>query len=382
VQIVVNTRLLLRNRLDGMGWFAYQALKRITTDNPSTHFVFLFDRPYDESFIFSGNITPIVLGPPARHPVLYYLWFQHSVKGLLNRMKPDLFLSPDGFLALGAKCRQLPVIHDINFVRYPKDSKWLTSRYYNYYFPKFAHAATRIATVSEFSKKEIADAFRLDRNKIDVVYNGIHPFFRPLDEFTQQNTRKKFSYGKPYFLFVGSMHPRKNLVTLIKAFSMFKEQSKADTKLLLAGPGFWGMKDIHQAIEHSSSKNDIICTERLSDEELALVTGSALALTYVPYYEGFGIPLVEAMQAGVPVLAGNRSSLPEICGDAALLVDPMNAEEIKNGMTKLYSDPELRAQMVAKGHMQREKFSWDRTASLLWESMQKSMVKTERRKHF
>src|SRR5690606_17933001 len=110
--------------LDGMGWFSYQTLKRITRPHPDVHFVFLFDRPFNEQFLFSENITPLVLSPQARHPLLYYTWFQHSVKNLLNRMRPDLFLSPDGFLSLGAKCRQLPVIHDINFHHHPKDSRW------------------------------------------------------------------------------------------------------------------------------------------------------------------------------------------------------------------------------------------------------------------
>jgi glycosyltransferase involved in cell wall biosynthesis len=373
VQIVVNTRLLLKDRLDGMGWFTYQTLKRITTKNPDVHFVFLFDRPYDESFIFSDNITPIVLSPQARHPLLYYIWFQIQVKNLLNRMKPDLFLSPDGFLSLGAKCKQLAVIHDINFLHHPSDSKWLTGKYYNYFFPRFAKSATRIATVSEYSKADIAKSYRIPPARIDVVYNGIHEFFKPLDELQKQQTRKKFSYDKEYFLFVGSLHPRKNIGTLIKAFTLFKEDSRSDMKLLLAGPGFWGMRAIQKAVESSAAKQDIIFTERLSNEELALVTGAATALTFVPYYEGFGIPLVEAMQAEVPIIAGNVTSLPEIAGDAAILVDPHNAVEIKNAMVRLSQDKQFGRELVEKGKKQKEKFSWDNSAALLWESIQKAI---------
>jgi glycosyltransferase involved in cell wall biosynthesis len=369
---------LLRNRLDGMGWFAVQTLQRITKKNPAVHFTFLFDRPFDDEFIFSSNVTPVVIGPQARHPVLYYLWFQLSVKSLLQRMKPDLFLSPDGFLSLGAGCRQLPVIHDINFVRHPKDTRWLTSKYYNHYFPKFAKAATRIATVSEFSRKEITDAYRIPPEKIDVVYNGIHSFFRPLDDFSKENVRRKFSYGKPYFLFVGSMHPRKNLVRLIRAFDRFKSDSESDVKLLLAGPGFWGMKDLHQAVESAKHKADVICTERLDDDELARVTAAALALAYVPYYEGFGIPLVEAMQAEIPILAGNRASLPEIAGDAAIYADPFNVEEISKAMRRLSEDEGLRRSLVEKGKVQREKYSWDKTASLLWDSVTRSIAAGDR----
>lgn len=373
MQIVVNTRLLLKDRLEGIGWFSYQTLRRITVNNPDVHFVFLFDRQYDESFLFSDNITPLVVSPQARHPFLYYAWLQYSVKGILNRMKPDLFLSPDGFLSLGALCKQLPVIHDINFLHYPADSKWLTAKYYNHYFPKFAKAANRIATVSEFSKQEISEHYQINPEKIDVVYNGIHSFFRPLDERTKQNTREKFSYGKNYFVSIGSLHPRKNIPALIQAFAQFKKESLSDLKLVLAGPGFWGLSDIHKALEESGIKDEIIFTGRLKDEDLALVLGSALALTFVPYYEGFGIPLVEAMEAEVPIITSNVTSLPEIAGEAALLVNPKETTDIKNAMLRVYKEENTRNDLVEKGRIQKQKFSWDKSADLLWESVRKTI---------
>ena len=373
MQIVVNTRLLLRNRLEGIGWFASQTLSRITRNNPNTHFVFLFDRSYDEEFIFSDNVTPMVLAPQARHPFLYYAWFQFSVKGLLNRMKPDLFLSPDGFLSLGARCPQLPVIHDINFVKHSKDLKWLTARYYNYYFPKFAAEATRIATVSEFSKEAISSHYHIAASKIDVVYNGINSFFKPLDAATQQQTRQKFSDGKEYFVYVGSLHPRKNIPTLVKAFALFKKESGSAHKLLLAGPAFWGLTDIHKVIDDSGLRDEIIFTGRLGDDDLALVLGSATALTFIPYYEGFGIPLIEAMQAGIPIITSNVTSLPEVAGNAALLVNPFDMSEIKDAMLRLTRDEALRKALIEKGHIQKQNFSWDKSAGLLWNSMLKAM---------
>jgi len=373
VQIVVNTRLLLKNRLEGMGWFTYQTLKQITTKNSDVHFVFLFDRDFDEEFIFSDNITPIVLSPQARHPILYYAWFQHSVKGLLNKMQPDLFLSPDGFLALGAKCKQLPVIHDINFLHHPQDSKWLTAKYYNYYFPKFAKEATRIATVSEYSKQDIAKNYEIKEDKIDVVYNGINSFFKPLDELIKQQTKLKYSAGKNYFVNVGSLHPRKNISNLIRAFYLFKKESNSDLKLILAGPHYWGVSEINKVITETNLKDDVIFTGRLSDEELNIVLGSALALTFVPYYEGFGIPLIEAMQAQVPIITSNVTSLPEIAGDAALLVNPFEVAEIKNAMLQLYQKPELRQSLINKGNFQKQNFSWEKSADLLWQSILKTV---------
>ncbi len=374
MQIVVNTRLLIKNRLDGIGWFSKQTLQRLTQKHPEVHFVFLFDRAFDEEFIFSDNITPLVVSPQARHPFLYYTWLQFGVKPLLNRLNPDLFLSPDGFLTLGTKCKQLPVIHDINFLHHPKDSKWLTAKYYNHFFPKFARAATRIATVSEYSKNDIARSYQIDPSKIDVVYNGINEFFNVLDENTRTETKKRFSYGCDYFIFVGSLHPRKNIGNLIKAFALFKKESGSEMKLMLAGPGFWGLGPIRKTIEESGLQNEIIFTERLNNADIALVLGSATAMTFVPYYEGFGIPLLEAMEAGVPVISGNLTSLPEVAGDAALLVNPFAVDEIKNAMFKLSTDPQLRQDLISKGLKRKEEFSWDRSADLLWQSILKTLA--------
>jgi glycosyltransferase involved in cell wall biosynthesis len=373
VQIAVNTRLLLKNRLEGIGWFSYQTLKRITQANKDVHFVFIFDREFDEEFLFSDNITPMIVGPQARHPFLYYAWLEFGVKNSLNSLKPDLFLSPDGFLSLGAKCKQLPVIHDLNFLHNPKDTRPLTRKYYNYFFPRFAKTATRIATVSEFSKTDIAENYKIDPDKIDVVYNGINASFKPVDNVVKQQTKQRFSKGKDYFLFVGSLHPRKNIGRLVQAFDEFKKESHSDMKLLLAGPHFWGLKDIYQTIESTSCKDDVIFTNRLSNEDLADVMASAFALTFVPYFEGFGIPLVEAMQSEIPIITSNVTSLPEIAGEAALLINPYEINEIKNAMMKLYQDASLREKLVETGKKQKDNFSWDRSADLLWKSVEKCL---------
>ncbi len=373
MQIVVNTRLLLPNKLDGIGWFSYQTLKRITTNNPDVHFVFLFDRDYDDEFIFSDNITPLVIGPQARHPFLYYMWFHYTVKNVLNKLKPDLFLSPDGFLALGAKCKQLPVIHDINFLHNPKDLKPLTSKYYNYYFPKYAKLASRIATVSEYSKQDIAKNYLIDASKIDVVYNGINDGFKALTDTEKQTTQEKYSQGKPYFLFVGSQSPRKNLNRLIAAFDAFKKQTESDYKLLLVGAVYTSEGDVKKAIDKSQFKNDIIFAGRQPQEELEKIMASAFALTFVPYFEGFGIPLVEAMQCEIPIICSNTTSMPEIVNDSALLVNPFEVTEITDAMVKLFRDKTIQHQLVEKGIIRKQQFSWDKTANLLWQSIEKTI---------
>ncbi len=373
MQIVVNTRLLIQNKLDGIGWFSNQTLKRITKNNPDVHFVFLFDRDYHDEFIFSDNVTPLVLGPQARHPFLYYAWFHVSVKNLLNRMKPDLFLSPDGFLSPGAKCKQLPVIHDINFLHNPKDLKPLTSKYYNHFFPKYAQLATRIATVSEYSKADISKHYHISSDKIDVVYNGINEGFKPLSAIEQQKTRDKFSKGKPFFLFVGSQSPRKNLNRLIASFDLFKEQTQSDYKLVLVGAVYSNEGDVKRVIDKSKFKEDIIFTGRQPQEELEKIMASAFALAFVPYFEGFGIPLVEAMQCETPLICSNTTSMPEISGDAALLVNPFEVNDIAKAMVELYHNDALRLRLIENGKNRKDHFSWDKSANLLWSSITKCL---------
>src|SRR6056297_1014646 len=144
MRIAVNVRLLLKDKLEGIGWFTYENLKRITQAHPEHEFIFIFDRPYDKSFIFSNNIKPIVVSPPTRHPLLIMTWFELQIPRILKKYKADVFLSPDGFLSLQTEIPQIGVIHDINFAHRPQDIPGAFRKYYNYYFPRFAKKATRL----------------------------------------------------------------------------------------------------------------------------------------------------------------------------------------------------------------------------------------------
>ncbi len=369
--IVVNTRLLVHNKLDGIGRFGYESLIRITQNHPEAHFVFLFDRKVHEDFIFSENITPVKLLPPARRPWLWNLWFNISVKGVLRDLSPDLFLSIDGYLPLNVKTPCLPVIHDLNFEHYPKDMPARYARWYRKKFPLFAKQAARIATVSEFSKNDIAEKYQIDKNKIDVVYNGAASGFVPLAEEQQNEVRLKYAKGEHYFLYIGALHPRKNLERLVRAFGAFKRKTNSTTKLVIAGGGYWKYEGLRMAVYELPEKEEIIFLGRLSEEELHAITASARALTYVPYFEGFGIPIVEAMSCDVPVITSNITSMPEVAGEAALYIDPFSEESISSAMILIDKDESLRQTLISKARLQREKFSWDKTANALWDSMMK-----------
>lgn len=371
MKIAVNTRLLLKDRLEGIGWFSYETLKRITQQHPEHEFIFIFDRSYNEEFIFADNITPVVASPQARHPFLWYLWFERAVPKILKKYNADLFLSPDGFLSLATDVKSIAVIHDINFHHRPKDLPPITGNYYNHYFPKFAEKAERIATVSEYSKQDICKSYSINPEKVDVVYNGANPMYTPLKAEEKKATKEIYTDGKDYFLFVGALHPRKNVGNLLKAFDEYKKSSSSDVKLVIVGDVMFKtkeLKDVHAKMQHNG---DVIFQGWLSPKELHHLLGSALALTFVPYFEGFGIPIVEAMYCDTPVITSNVTSMPEVCGDAALLVDPYSVDSIKEGMLKMAGDFNLRNSLIAKGKLQKQKFSWDITADNLWHCIEK-----------
>lgn len=375
MKIVVNTRLLIENKLDGIGWFSYETLKRITQKHPEHEFFFLFDRKYSNKFIFSDNITPIIINPPARHPFLWYIWFEYSVKKIIKKLNADLFLSPDGYLSLSSNIKQIPVIHDINFVHRPQDLPYLTRKYYNYFFPKYAKKAFKIATVSQYSKQDIENEYNTQKDKTKVVYNGCNEMYKPIPLNIQEQTKQQYSQGKNYFIFIGTLHPRKNIARLFKAFNKFKEKTNSDFKLVIVGTKMFLTEDIETAYKNSNYKDDIIFTGRLSPEVLHHVLASAYAMTFVPLFEGFGIPLIEAMNCDVPVISSNTTSLPEVAGNSALFVDPFKIEEISDAMVKITTDKDLRLSLIKKGRIRKDAFSWDKTADKLWNIIESSFLK-------
>ncbi len=371
MRIAVNTRLLLKGKLEGIGWFTFQTLKKIVLDHPEHEFVFFFDRPYDSSFIFASNVTPVVVHPQARHPVLFYLWFEWSIPFMLRKYKIDLFLSPDSYMSLSTKVPTCLVVHDLAFEHYPEHYVLSHRLYWRHYSPLFARKATRIATVSTFSKEDISNRYGVAASNIDVVYNGAHAEYKPLSFEERIEVKQKYTDGCEYFVFAGAIHPRKNIVNLLKAFVMFKKHQKTNMKLVIVGRPAWKYDEVEEMRTQMQFKDDVKWVGYMNIDELCKVIGGAYALVYASLFEGFGIPILEAMQCGVPGIVSNTSSMPEVAGDAALLVDPTDPADIAEKMHLLYKDEALRARLITNAHVQVQKFSWDATADKLWSCMMK-----------
>jgi len=373
LKIAVNTRLLIKDKLEGIGWFAFETLKRITESHPEHEFIFFFDRKWNDCFVFSQNVTPVILQPQARHPFLYFIWFEFAVAKALKKYKADIFLSPDGYLSLSTKIPSIAVFHDLNFEHYPNDLPLLERLYYRYFFPRYAHKANRIATVSEYSKSDICKQYDVSPDKIDVVYNGANEVFSLINKEEENETRMKYTDGHPYFLFVGALHPRKNIANLFRAFDKFHNENDSTVRLLVVGNKKWWTEEIREAYNNMANAEKVIFAGRLGMTELKKVMASALALTYISYFEGFGIPIVEAFRSGTAVVTANVTSMPEVAGDAALLCDPFSVNSISDALKQIAFNDALRNELIQKGNERQKMFSWDLSAQRLWATIETLM---------
>ena len=373
MKIAVNTRLLLKGKLEGIGLFTNETLRRITQWHPEHHFYFIFDREYDEDFIYNDNITPLVAYPQARHPYLWYLFFEFGLPLKLKTIKPDLFLSTDGWIPTKHDIPTVNVIHDLNFVHHPEFIKPVVRRYYDRFFPKFARNATRLATVSQFSQQDIHQSYQVPLDRINVVYNGANPAYVPLSKEQQQTVKQQYTNGCDFFLFVGLIHKRKNLANIFRAFDQFKNTTSNPMKLVVVGDKKWWAGEIEDTYLQMSHRNDVVMLGRQQIDTLSRLTASATALVYASLFEGFGQPIVDAYNAHTPVITSNITSMPEIAGDAAMLVNPYSTEEIANAMYRIYSDEQLRTELINKGIARKDIFTWDRTSQLLWQTIEEAL---------
>ncbi len=359
MRIAVNTRFLLPGRLEGFGWYTHEIMRRMVERHPENEYLFLFDRPFDPAFVYSDRVKPLVLYPPARHPLLFYAWFEYAVPRALRQWKADVFFSPDSFLSLSTPVPTVLTVHDMIPLQMPDQIKWIHRMYYNMYLKRFIQRADKVVTVSSYTQQSITEITGKDPRDIIVAYNGCRDIFRPVSPETQTAVRAQYAGGQPYFFYSGAIHPRKNIPRLIRAFDGFKKATGSPVKLLLGGRFAWQTGEVTAAYESVISKQDIHFLGYVPDEVLPQLLGSAVALTYPSLSEGFGLPVLEAMYCDTPVIAGDNTAIPEVAGDAAILVDAYNENAITEAMLRMWNDPQYREDLIRKGRVQRTGFSWD-----------------------
>lgn len=367
MKIAVNTRLLISHQMEGIARYIYETTRRIVATHPEDEFHFIFDRAYDAQFIFGPNVIPHVYSPPARHPFLWYLWYEWALPRAFKKIKPEVFLSGDMYLSLSSQVPTVMVSHDLNFEHYPEFLPTLVSKYYRHYSPQYHHRADKLIAVSQATKADIIKTYLVKEQKISVATNATPEGFFPFTDQEKKEARLKYAEGAPYFLFVGSLHPRKNLARLLKAFDNFKS-SGLPHKLVIYGRQFFKTGDIfdtHKNMAHKESVlfiDSTICT-------VPEIMGGATALCYPSLFEGFGIPILEGFAAEVPVITSDISSMPEVAGDAALLVDPLSESSIQDAMLSVTKDKALATALIGKGRQRKTLFSWDKSAEIIYQAL-------------
>ena len=379
--IAVNTRFLIKDKLEGIGWFTYETMKRLTRNHPEHTFLFLFDRDWDPEFIFSDNIIPVKVWPPARHPYLWKYWFDYAIPQVFKKYKPDVFISTDGFLSLKTHVPTLLVIHDLGFEHYPEHTPGIVSKYYRKFTPLYAKKAARIITVSQFSKDDIVKHYHTDPKKIDVAHNGANELYIVLPEEEKVITRQNFAGGKNYFVYVGSVHPRKNVKNLLRAFELLKKENATDHKLVIVGRMAWKTDETQEVYDNMQFKDDVIFTGHLQLNDLTRIVASADAFVFPSLFEGFGIPVLEARVCGVPVITSDRTSLPEVAGDKAMYFNPDDITDIKNAMEEFLFNRTKYLPTTIDIQNVKQEFNWDRSANIIFNAALQCLKKNPKESH-
>ncbi len=359
MRIGVNARLLLTGKLEGIGWHAWEIISRLIKLHPQHQFILFYDRHQDIRIPVGHNVLPVSLGPPSRHPLLIHIWCEYVLPRACLDHRLDLFYSPEPLMPGALKVPVIITIHDLTPYRMPETMTRAHRWYYQYIIQRNINKANHILTVSNFSKQELISLFNLKPDNITVVYNAARAIFKPIEAIARQLIRDRFAQCNPYFISVGAIHERKQILQIIQAFELFKTTYKTLHKLLLVGKYMGRQPRIKAAVDHSHYKRDIIHLGYLEEENLANVMASADALINLSAYEGFGMPLVEAFQSGTPVIAAARSCYPEIAGHAAILVDPEDSQLVSESMWWITKHPDRLRDL---GLIQALRFDWDQSA--------------------
>ncbi len=275
--------------------------------------------------------------------------------------KIDVFHSPNYFLPPTRGAKGIITIHDITFKRFPETQTRSDTRYANKWVPEALKMANGIITDSQSAKRDIIELLGVPENKIDVIYGAVDQRFLPINDIQiLQEVKMKYNLPEKFLLYVGTLEPRKNISGLLQAFAILRQN--ISYKLVIAGGKGWLYDEIFEIVRKLNLTEDVIFAGYVPDEDLPAFYNLADLFVFPSLYEGFGLPPLEAMACGVPVVCSNTSSLPEVAGDVAIMVDPYDVEGLAEAMHKILADVTLQQKMRAKGLKRAKLFSWEEAA--------------------
>jgi glycosyltransferase involved in cell wall biosynthesis len=311
-------------------------------------------RPVVQSETVANMPSAGLLTPP------HHRFEQLTLPLELLRLRPDVLHSPDFIPPFRRPCRSVITVHDLGFLHYPETLTEQSRRYYGR-IGRAVQSADRIIAVSSCTKRDLETLLQADPQKIDVVLEAADPKFQPVEtEVELAAARRRLGVDKPYLLFVGSFEPRKDLVTLLDAFALVRQQ--VDLQLALVGRRGWLYEPIFQRRAELGLEDGVKIVEDFEHADLQPIYSAAVALAFPSLYEGFGLPAVEAMACGCPVVASDRGSLPEVVGQAGCLVPAQDAQALAEALLRVVTDEDWRRELVRRGLERAKSFSWHRAA--------------------
>jgi glycosyltransferase involved in cell wall biosynthesis len=302
-----------------------------------------------------------------------HTWEQFVLPRYLNRLDADLLFSPCNTGPLSVS-NQVVTIHDVSVIKRPEDYSKNFVKWYSFLLPRLARQAERIITVSEFSKKELAEVLKISPEKIATIYNGVGYNFKPQDQITKKKFIESRGLPKRYVLVLGSKIKRKNFLRLLKAWEVLtREEKMEDVSLIIAG-GIVNKQDANIINQLAGRLPRTYDTGYIDNENLPQLYSCAEVFVYPSLYEGFGLPPLEAMACGTPVVVSNTASLPEVVGDAGIYIDPYNIEDIAEGIFKVITDKKLQNDLSEKGIKRAELFNWNNAARETYKVMEEAVI--------
>jgi glycosyltransferase involved in cell wall biosynthesis len=298
------------------------------------------------------------------------LWTHLRLAWELSRHAPDVMLVPAHVMPLVCPVATVVTVHDLGYLYYPQAHRLLDRWYLDRTTRRHARLAAHIIADSRATCSDLLERYQADPKRLSVVYPGHDESLRRIeDPEVIAAARSRYGIDNDYLLYLGTLQPRKNLVRLVEAFARLRSLA-ADAQLVLAGKKGWLYDELFACVKRLGLEGQVIFPGYVAGEDKAALLSGALALVYPSLYEGFGLPVLEAMACGTPVLTSNVSSLPEVAGQAALLVDPLDVESIASGIGRIIMEADLRHMLVERGYQQVHKFSWTEAAHQVLEVLE------------
>lgn len=308
---------------------------------------------------------------PTQNPLVRIVWEQIIAPLALMRLRPDLLHGMAFSVPLLWNGPSVVTIFDLSFLRYPERLGWARRLYLRWATRISVARARRVIAISESGKREISELLGVPESKIDVAMPGVSERFRPFDRFEIDDFRKAKSLPERFILYLGTLEPRKNLDTLLRAYAALPQRN--EVKLVLAGGQGWQTTPIFALMEQLNLKDDVLLPGFIPGDELPLWYNASEVFAYPSIYEGFGIPVLEAMACGVPVVASNTTSLPEAVGSAGVLVTASDVDAWRDALGSLLDNAALRAELAIRGQAHAQNFTWHNTARQTVESYRRAL---------